>query len=375
MLCRSISRGDSAASRLAVEIVGERDWTRAPEAVFPEIVLALFVQDAVAAPRPPAGTGTAWTPSGAPPEAVLSFFRDLERLGYSMLARKAGVNERIERFSALTGAVEAGSDLGAASSPLQLSRRAAELEVSLEGENFVRLSADVQTLADRLAKLPQVKQAKLWMQPFQAYVDEQTIGPESRVLAVDEFAPLAERPLLWQGRVLHLQGNKGVRADERNDPLAEARDGHQQSLVLYQDKNVRLSSRDLNKLEPAKRPIYSASKEAAAYWLGLLSYRRGNYDTAVGWPEDRTLAQNRSSRWATGARYNLARTQEALGDNEAAIKTLQSDPKDAPQRHGNLLRAKQLAAAAKPAYEEPTADTPSADKPAADSTSATEEQE
>lgn len=55
------------------------------------------------------------------PEAVLSFFRDLERLGYSMLARKAGVNERIERFSALTVAVEAGGDLFAASSPLQLS--------------------------------------------------------------------------------------------------------------------------------------------------------------------------------------------------------------------------------------------------------------
>lgn len=55
------------------------------------------------------------------PEAVLSFFRDLERLGYSMLARKAGVNERIERFSALTGAVESRNDLFAASSPLQLS--------------------------------------------------------------------------------------------------------------------------------------------------------------------------------------------------------------------------------------------------------------
>lgn len=55
------------------------------------------------------------------PEAVLSFFRDLERLGYSMLVRKAGVNERIERFSALTGAVEASSDLSAVSSPLQLS--------------------------------------------------------------------------------------------------------------------------------------------------------------------------------------------------------------------------------------------------------------
>jgi len=55
------------------------------------------------------------------PDAVLHFFRDLERLAYSMLARKAGVNERIERFSALTSTVEAGGDLSAAASPLQLS--------------------------------------------------------------------------------------------------------------------------------------------------------------------------------------------------------------------------------------------------------------
>lgn len=55
------------------------------------------------------------------PEAVLGFFRDLERLAYSMLARKAGVNERIERFSALTGAIESGADLSGAASPLQLS--------------------------------------------------------------------------------------------------------------------------------------------------------------------------------------------------------------------------------------------------------------
>ncbi|MDC8770937.1 DUF4357 domain-containing protein [Roseateles albus] len=54
------------------------------------------------------------------PDLVLSFFSDLERLGYSMLVRKSGVNERIERFSALTGAVEKGQDLSASSSPLQL---------------------------------------------------------------------------------------------------------------------------------------------------------------------------------------------------------------------------------------------------------------
>ena len=55
------------------------------------------------------------------PEAVLAFFRDLERLSYSMLARKTGVNDRIERFSALTGAIEEGSDLVNATSPMQLS--------------------------------------------------------------------------------------------------------------------------------------------------------------------------------------------------------------------------------------------------------------
>jgi hypothetical protein len=254
-------------------------------------------------------------------------------------------------------------------SPLQLSRRAVELEGALEGENFVKLAADPKTLADRLAKLPQVKQTKLWTFPYQSYLDEQTIDIDSRGLAVDEFAPLAERPLLWQGRVLHLQGNKGVRADERNDPLAEPRNGHQEALVLYQDRLVRAPNSELNKLEPAKRQVYADSKAAAGYWLGLLSYDRGNYKVALDWLGDRTLDQNRSSRWANGARYNLARTQEALGNNEEAIKLLEADPKDAPQRHGNLLRAKQLAAAAKPADEEPSAETPPPEEPVEDAAS------
>jgi tetratricopeptide (TPR) repeat protein len=276
------------------------------------------------------------------------------------LLRQFDVDAEVAYGATATGL--SGVEALIVASPLQLSRRAAELEGSLEGENFVRLSANVQQLADRLAQLPQVKETKLWMQPFQAFVDEQTIGPASRVLAVEEFAPLAERPLLWQGRILHLQGNKGVRADERNDPLAEPRDGHQQALVLYQKPTVRPGNVTLDKLDDSKRRVYTASKAAAGYWLGLLSYDRGNYDVALDWLGDRTLEQNRSSRWANGARYNLARAQEALGDHEAAIKTLRSDPQDAPQRHGNLLRAKQLASAA-PA-EEPTEEAEPATEPA-----------
>ena len=55
------------------------------------------------------------------PQALLRFFQDLERLAYAMLVRKAWVNERMERFSALTLAIEQGKDLWATDSPLQLS--------------------------------------------------------------------------------------------------------------------------------------------------------------------------------------------------------------------------------------------------------------
>ena len=54
------------------------------------------------------------------PGAIEAFFRDLERLAYSMLVRRSGVNERIERFSHLTKVIEENDDLYDTKSPLQL---------------------------------------------------------------------------------------------------------------------------------------------------------------------------------------------------------------------------------------------------------------
>lgn len=51
---------------------------------------------------------------------LLPFVRDLERLAYSLLLRRAGINERIERFSDVTREIEAGKDLSTSSSALQL---------------------------------------------------------------------------------------------------------------------------------------------------------------------------------------------------------------------------------------------------------------
>lgn len=58
------------------------------------------------------------------PKAMETFFKDLERLAYSMLVRKSSINDRIDAFSKLTREVENGDDLGASKSALQLSSKA-----------------------------------------------------------------------------------------------------------------------------------------------------------------------------------------------------------------------------------------------------------
>ena len=239
-------------------------------------------------------------------------------------------------------------------SPLQLSRRTAQLEAALEGEDFVKFSVNLKPLAERLGKIPQIKQVSLWARPFEAISRElslEQLGDKPyRLRAAEQFAPFAERPLLWKARVLHFQGNKALRASERSDPLAEPRQGHRDALGLYQQPSVRPSEAELAKLEPAKRAVYADGKAYASYWLGLLSYDLGNYDVAAQWFGERTLEAAPQGPWADGARYNLSRAHEAQGNLTEAVELLEATSKDAPQRHGNLVRARRLAAdAEKPA--------------------------
>lgn len=56
------------------------------------------------------------------PKKMEAFFRDLERLAYSMLIRKSSINDRIEKFSRLTKEIESGEDTTNSKSALQLSQ-------------------------------------------------------------------------------------------------------------------------------------------------------------------------------------------------------------------------------------------------------------
>ena len=228
-------------------------------------------------------------------------------------------------------------------SPLQLSRRASRLEAALKGDEFIQLSVDPAPIAERLKQHPQIAGVKLWEQPTRAIADVYALPIALRVQAAEEFQPFAQRPLLWQARLLHFQGNKDVRAAERDDPLAEPRDGHRDALNLYQHPSVRPSDVKIAKVAEDKRAAYAAAKASATLWLGLLSYDLGNDTVAAEWLEPMLAGQTPDGRWVDGVRYNLARTFEALGRLGEAIKLLEATDERSPQRHGNLVRAAQLA--------------------------------
>lgn len=84
---------------------------------------------------------------------------------------------------------------------------------------------------------------------------------------------------------------------------------------------------------------YRMNKQHAGYWIGLAQFDLGNHEASVSWLKDRTL-DNAVSVWTEGARYNLGRAYEALGQTEEARK--QYYQSKSPQRHGDLLRAQSL---------------------------------
>lgn len=79
-------------------------------------------------------------------QAMAVFFRDLERLAYGLLIRRCGINDRIERFSQLSNAIEKCTNLQADTSPLQLiPTEQYEVYTQLDGMFYEVFSARART--------------------------------------------------------------------------------------------------------------------------------------------------------------------------------------------------------------------------------------
>lgn len=223
--------------------------------------------------------------------------------------------------------------------PFDLTRRARQLESKLAGDDRLALSVRASELTERVKSLEGVADVQIWAFPFSTLNEQLTLGRSARHAAAMTFEPFAWRPVLWKARTRHFQGRKELADENKRKDAEELIDDHRDASRLYMDKSIRPPDRSIAKLAEEEQRIGNTAKLDATYWQGLLLFDDGKYDVAAQWLERDELVAD-GSPWASGARYNLARTLEAQGKLDEAVKLLEEGP--SPQQQGNRLRAKWL---------------------------------
>jgi tetratricopeptide (TPR) repeat protein len=241
--------------------------------------------------------------------------------------------------------------------PEALSRRMLLLQKELPSKQHLILSVNPSGLKTRLLRdCPEVKEVRLWHVPLEAILYQ--FGRPLAFLKNRELAEQFNRgdvmfympgPPLLLGRNFHLQGQF-----ENLDQVPGARKlyidsrmSDEQRSLLYTSEAFRRGmgfNQELPADEQQKKAILETMvgrmqrvKEHATYWLGLTYYETGKYETAIEWLDERVLQAPLPSPWMASARYNVARSYEAMGQADKAIALLEAD--DSPQQHGNKLRA------------------------------------
>jgi len=221
-------------------------------------------------------------------------------------------------------------------SPAYLSRRMELIESRLAGEHALVLSVDASGLAEKLRASPHVSDVRLWLLPYERIAEQVNPTREQTQAIIREAIPFqVGDATLWKARVLHLMGHLTGKASAN---------------TLYLASRPAEADIARAKLDPAKKEILKLRKQDASYWLGLVAFERGKYETAIGHFEKRTLADWPHGRWTAGARFNLARAFEATGRLDRAAELYAADT--SPQWHGNHLRARWLERS-KPAGSQP----------------------
>jgi hypothetical protein len=262
----------------------------------------------------------------------------------------------------VTGLIDADPDA--------LSRRMQLLQAALPSGQHLILTTRPSVLEPKLRQCKGIGPVSLWRVPFEAVLyqygrlqvaSQNEAASRALQLELSMFDP---NYALYKGRNLHLQGRF-----EKQDQEPGARALYlssrppEQDMVALETSEVVRKAQGLQQSLPAdpqqqKEAIdfitttARTRKHHATYWLGLTYQEAGNHPAAIEWLAERTMEAYPPSPWIPGARYNLARCYEDLGQWEAARKWLESD-KESPQRHGNLLRAKWIAQ-----QHAGTADTP-----------------
>ena len=266
-------------------------------------------------------------------------------------------------------------------SPGYLEQRMKLLETQLTGRDRIVLSTSPAAVAEKLRAIKHVGEIKVWPLPYEVLEQRRTLTPEMQRAAAMERMPFSipadpeedakhlqvddaqrrRHPVyaLRLARLLQLRGRFGktdaLRPSNQHgaDLSAVAQRGATAYYLLAlpgSDQLNELIRDQQDKIEIARGRFLSKEfvdafqqkRDDAAFWLGVILFEQGDYQTAAQNFGPMTLDAYPTGPWTNAARFLLGRCYEAEGKTAEAIKLYEADK--SPQRYGNRLRAERLKA-------------------------------
>lgn len=244
-----------------------------------------------------------------------------------------------------------------AASPHALSQRMRMVGSQLSGAQRIVLSVNASEEAEKFKAAPGVNEAGLWLLPFERLArirkptQEQLQARAQLHLPFqigipmkdpkDKNAPLKPQAALQLGRMRHLNAVYGNDDSEEDNALLYyyAARPTNENLVVFAEQAIKAGAIPKEQFNVGF-DIALKGKQNATFWLGVMALERETWKAAVDYLETYSLKEWPNGPWTPGARYNLARALEAMGETKRAVEVYRSTAP--PQRYGCLLRAKRL---------------------------------
>lgn len=248
--------------------------------------------------------------------------------------------------------------------PEMLTDRMRRLEDGLTGDRRLTLFQDADAIASSLDEVSGIAGARLWELPILAEIYTATCevlsqrDPRFAFWFLSRWAILeggdSASQNLSQGRWAHLlgrivdddaEGSKGARSRylEQRAPEFDI-DDLSINLEIQQQYGLRrelgMNQEEWNQQLQRVQVMMRLGKRTATYWLSLVQFDDGRFDTAGNWFGKRVLSDEQKSIWQASAKYNLARCYERIGQIDQAIEVLKEE--ESSSRHGNRIRARLL---------------------------------